>query len=270
MPPRRIAPPVSVELQTESGRRLPVYQKGGQSYVLGDLGERYSIRVTNPTSRRVEAVVSVDGLDVLDGKTASTSKRGYILEPYGSVTIEGFRTSLENVAAFRFSSVDDSYAGRTGSARNVGVIGVALFSEKPAPPIVARPYSKPRPAPRSPTVGDGAEARGRAEAPAPSSAPAAPPKGNARESASRQAPTTQRPGLGTEFGEERYSPTRYTSFERVSQTPYSVIQLRYDDRAGLLARGIELSPRPRPTEVDLRDRAEPFPSDSFAKPPPAR
>jgi len=68
-------------------------------------------------------------LDVVDGLPASTGKRGYLLEPYSTLQIEGFRRSREQVAAFRFAKVKDSYAARTGSDRNVGVIGVALFRE---------------------------------------------------------------------------------------------------------------------------------------------
>jgi hypothetical protein len=85
----------------------------------------------NHSGERLEAVVSVDGLDVIDGREASPDKRGYLIEPYGSLVIDGFRTSEAQVAAFRFGSVGDSYAARsTGSARNVGVIGVALFDER--------------------------------------------------------------------------------------------------------------------------------------------
>jgi hypothetical protein len=57
-------------------------------------------------------------------------KRGYIVPPHGDVRIEGFRTSLDNVATFRFSSVDGSYAGKKGKTRNVGVIAVAIFEEQ--------------------------------------------------------------------------------------------------------------------------------------------
>src|SRR5690606_38241739 len=42
--------------------------------------------------------------------------------------------SLSDVATFRFSSVDNSYAGRKGKARNVGVIAVAIFEEAAPPP----------------------------------------------------------------------------------------------------------------------------------------
>jgi hypothetical protein len=39
---------------------------------------------------------------------------------------------MDQVAAFRFGSVRGSYAAGKGGERNVGVIGVALFSERGA------------------------------------------------------------------------------------------------------------------------------------------
>lgn len=100
--------------------------------VRGRHGARYSIVLRNESAHRVEAVVSVDGLDVLDGRAASYGKRGYILAPHQTITIDGFRTSENTVAAFRFSSVANSYAAlRHGDTRNVGVIGLAVFDEAP-------------------------------------------------------------------------------------------------------------------------------------------
>ena len=121
---------VFISLLDEYGQSLPAYHVGGRAYVLGQPGRRYSIRIENRSPYRFEAVVSVDGLDVVDGREASLSKRGYIVGPGGSTTIEGFRTSTSQVAAFRFGAVGTSYAAQTtGSARNVGVVGVALFAE---------------------------------------------------------------------------------------------------------------------------------------------
>src|SRR5690606_39130566 len=107
-------------------------------YVLGAAGQRYTVRVSNPTARRVEAVLSVDGLDAIDGKTADLRKRGYVVPPYGELRVDGFRVSTQQVATFRFSSVASSYAGRKGQARNVGVIGVAILAEREAPQIITR------------------------------------------------------------------------------------------------------------------------------------
>jgi hypothetical protein len=75
-------------------------------------------------------VATVDGLDVIDGQPGSFEKRGYLVAPWSTVEIDGFRRSEDEVAAFRFGRVRDSYAAKRGSDRNVGVIGVAVFQER--------------------------------------------------------------------------------------------------------------------------------------------
>ena len=124
------APEVSVELRGEGGSALPTARVGERYFVTGQAGERYAIVVRNHSGRRLEVVASVDGLDVLNGKEASVSRRGYVVSPYESLEIDGFRQSQGSVAAFRFGSVGDSYAESKGAARNVGVIGVAVFGER--------------------------------------------------------------------------------------------------------------------------------------------
>ena len=105
------------------------------SLAQGEVGQRYMIELVNQSSNRFEAVVTVDGLDVIDGRRGALSKRGYLLAPFATVDIDGFRQSLDEVAAFRFGSVRGSYAAQKGSDRNVGVIGVALFAERGATPV---------------------------------------------------------------------------------------------------------------------------------------
>jgi hypothetical protein len=127
---------VKIGLRDESGRLCPGFVAGKRDVVVGQAGHRYVIMVHNNTDRRIEVVLSVDGLDVLDGKQASFDKRGYILDARGDLEIDGFRQSLDTVAAFRFGSVRGSYASqRHGDTRNVGVIGVALFNERGAMPF---------------------------------------------------------------------------------------------------------------------------------------
>jgi len=113
---------------------LPAYKSsywGGKRFVQGSKGGRYKLVVKNRCKSRLEVVLSVDGLDVMDGKTASFRKRGYIVDPGETVEVEGFRTSADAVAAFEFSGVGASYANlRHGDTRNVGVIGLAVFTEK--------------------------------------------------------------------------------------------------------------------------------------------
>jgi hypothetical protein len=144
--PVKLRAPYDVQVLRDNGEALPTYGQKDRFYVQGNANERYIIRISNPTDRRVEAVVSVDGLDVIDGENGDLRKRGYIVPAYGETRIEGFRTSQADVATFRFSSVSGSYAGQKGKARNVGVIAVALFEEQAAPPeqiIVGRPEPQP-------------------------------------------------------------------------------------------------------------------------------
>ncbi|MEY2485296.1 MAG: hypothetical protein QOH39_944 [Verrucomicrobiota bacterium] len=122
---------ISVGLKDQSGRFLPGLIVGDRWFVVGEEGRRYSIVVQNRIDLRLEVVLSVDGLDVLDGRKASLKKRGYVIAPHSQLVVEGFRQSTETVAAFRFSSVRESYAHeKYGDTRNVGVIGVAIFNER--------------------------------------------------------------------------------------------------------------------------------------------
>ena len=121
---------VSVRLLDAMGRPLPAFEVASRDYVLGENGQSYSIEVQNHTGERIEAVATVDGLDVVDGEPGSFMKRGYVVGPFDTLQIDGFRRSMDTVAAFRFGSVRNSYAATKGKARNVGVIGVAFFHER--------------------------------------------------------------------------------------------------------------------------------------------
>ena len=121
---------VTIAIRDANGESLEAVRAGDRTFVIGQAGQRYSIVLTNHTSHRFEAVGTVDGLDVINGKPGTFDNRGYVLLPFATLEIEGFRTSTAQVAAFRFAAVADSYAAQTGSARNVGVIGMAFFSER--------------------------------------------------------------------------------------------------------------------------------------------
>jgi hypothetical protein len=123
---------ISVALVDDSGRTLAGYHANGRALIVGNDGDRYHIAIRNGTTARFEIVASVDGLDVIDGKPADPNRRGYIVDPHGTLVIDGFRTSDSSVAAFRFGRVEDSYAAQTSGDRNVGVIGLAIFSERGA------------------------------------------------------------------------------------------------------------------------------------------
>lgn len=243
----------SLTLVDESLRPLPTFDHQGRTYVLGKQGERYLLLVKNRTARRIEVVASVDGRDVIDGKPSALPKRGYLVSPYGELTIDGFRLSGSAVAAFRFSSVENSYAARMGDAQDVGVIGVAVFPE--AAPRRERPEEL--------SLGDAA---GKKAEGAPSAAPQRSSDGATSSSAAGE---ERRKGLGTGFGEEHPSQVEEVPFERASGRPASVLSLRYDDRPGLIALGIDVdSGTVSSRDRALREKAEPFRRDDcYAEPP---
>lgn len=137
--PSSAATLVSFSVRDQSGRLLPGVGVGDRWFVVGDEGRRYAIVVKNRSNVRLETVLSVDGLDVLDGRPASWQKRGYIIAPRGTLVVDGFRRSLDTVAAFRFSPVRESYAQeKYRDTRNVGVIGLAVFDEEGSSPFTGR------------------------------------------------------------------------------------------------------------------------------------
>ena len=117
-------------VESRTGQVLPVYRHRGELWVAGRPGANYSVDITNRTGARILAVVSVDGVNAITGKTASAAPDdGYVLNPWQNWLIAGWRKSNSQVATFYFSESDASYAARTGRPQNVGVIGVALFRD---------------------------------------------------------------------------------------------------------------------------------------------
>lgn len=196
-----------------AGRSLPVYEHHGRYYVAGEPGHRYELRIRNRGATRLLAVASVDGVNVVTGESAAPHQTGYVIDAWSSVAINGWRKNLDEIAAFYFTSVEDSYAARTGRERNVGVIGVAVFAERSR---CCGPYLERQ---RSPSES--------AESTAPSE------KSNAR-----GAYAPREPRLGTGHGGRERSPAEYVDFRRDSRTPNETIVIYYDSRKNLLARGV--------------------------------
>ena len=210
---------VDVYDRTEA-RALDVHRHRGRQYIVGTPGHEYAIRIRNCSDRRVLAVVSVDGVNVVTGETAAPGQSGYVIEPYGYVTIEGWRKDLERTAAFYFADPGDAYATRTGRPDDLGVIGVALFRE------------------RAPAWSPPAEAVSAAPPAAARQESAADAKASTRtyESGAGAAP------LGTGHGRREWSPAQRVEFERASTRPDQRVALRYDRRENLVAQGV--LPRP--------------------------
>jgi hypothetical protein len=165
--------------------------------------------------------------------------------------------------------VSDSYAAKTGNAREVGVIGVAIFPERWYPPPRPPPLYPSPPAPWNGGPRDDLEGpqRGNSAPRSEQGMPAQAPHPSPSEPLAHK--SAERPGLGTEFGEPVSSQVTEVPFERALQRPDVVIGARYDDRDGLVALGIEVDGNAM-TEAHLRRDAEPFPvvERGYAAPPP--
>ena len=141
---------ISFSVIDDRGRILPLYRDGQTYYLSANDGQSYQLRYSNTSQQTFEIVASVDGLDVLDGSQASRSKSGYVLRPFSSFAIEGFRKSNSAVASFTFSKPEDSYAANSdhGSIHNAGVIGTVIYALK-APEGDAKPINKYAPPPNA-------------------------------------------------------------------------------------------------------------------------
>ena len=134
----------SVDLYDRTEQRtLPIHWHQGKAYVVGAPGNEYQITVRNTAGQDVMAVVSVDGVNVVSGETASPTQSGYVIDRWQQMDIAGWRKSLSRTAAFYFTSLGDSYAARTGRPNHVGVIGAALYRRKPDPVSTAPQWSAP-------------------------------------------------------------------------------------------------------------------------------
>ena len=261
-----VAAPFDVQVYDRTENRfLPTYEFRGRTYIVGKPGNEYALTLRNQSGERLLAVASVDGVNIVSGETASPSQTGYVLSPYQSAEIKGWRKSVSHTAAFYFTDHDNSYAARTGRPNDIGVIGVAVFRERRAPPP---PILYPQPRPWNDRGDDY-----RSNAPGSASGPGVPYKDSGAASADSAPPPSAAPyaqqsesfrrqekSLGTGHGRPEQSQTRYTDFQRASSQPDRVITIYYDTYSNLLAMGVPVwrdddgyagrNPHPRPFPRD--------------------
>jgi hypothetical protein len=232
-------------IDRDTGNVLPTYRSRGEVWVAGRPGARYSIMVQNYRGQRLLAVTAVDGVNVISGETGAWGQSGYVLSAGESYEITGWRKSDAEIAAFNFTSAGRSYAERTGRPANIGVIGVALFLERPArvPQYEARDRE------------DAARAR---QSPLASSltSPSPAPKSEEVQPYTNSVPAEK---LGTGHGAREASYVQNTQFDRLSSTPNEVIKIRYDSFENLVAMGVV------PSRPAWRAGPNPFPDSTSPK-----
>ncbi|MEO6021533.1 MAG: hypothetical protein ABIP64_00115 [Burkholderiales bacterium] len=216
-----------------AGGELPIYQYNGKYFVAGKPGNEYQITLRSQSQRDVLGVVSVDGVNVVNGDTAAVNQSGYVMSPYQQTEIKGWRKSTDRVARFYFTELPDSYAARTDRPDDVGVIGVAVFRRKIEEPEYhyydPRDDQSSRGAPGNMRrYGDGE--RGMEQKAQPQHAPSV-------DSYRSQIPQPD-DKLGTGHGRSERSKVRQVEFERESSRPNEIINIYYDSYQNLVAAGV--------------------------------
>lgn len=222
----------AVEVRVVSDRKgvLPLYPVDSngrgdtyRAYLEAERGEKYGIRIANRTGRRIGVVVAVDGRNIISGKKSflRNRERMYILGPYETAVYDGWRTARNTVNRFYFTEPGDSYAAAFGDRSAMGVITVAVYREKHAPP--GRSYRERE------SGGKAGDDRSMAGEPAPGVPTGAERKG--------LAPQAREESAGTGFGEERHSPSIRVHFDperRVAERHF----LKYEWKDTLCRKGI--------------------------------
>lgn len=133
-----------------NGHNCKQYNHEEKCFIEAKENSEYEIEIKNNNYFRVLAIVSVDGLSVISGKSAGKNNdSGYVINSYDNLKIKGFRYSNDAVGAFKFTLKEDSYAASKGnnSEKNCGIIGVKIYDElvKPQPIVIEKPIYIDRP-----------------------------------------------------------------------------------------------------------------------------
>ncbi len=209
---------VDVQIVNQRGQPFADYPIAPQSrsneqraYLEAVPGARYAVRVTNTSAQRVGLVIAVDGRNIVSGKKSKlrSSERMYVLGPYQSATYRGWRTGRDRINEFYFTNDRDSYAGAFGDYSAMGVVAVAAFRDRVAPPRYA----------------DQPIARGHSK------------RGDSELGSSRDSAQSGKSAPGTGFGDQRYAPSYHVSFDAQRQAASKTF-IKYEWRESLCVMGI--------------------------------
>jgi hypothetical protein len=246
------------------GQDVPLYPSprwDGRRYFEAQHGREYAVTLRNTTGERIGVLISVDGLNVITGQRSAlaSGESMYVLDPWGSATIRGWRTSLDDIRRFVFVDEERSYATRTGQANgDLGWVRVLAFRE--SRPLTWRDeryrINEPAPAPQAAPEAKGGDDGATRE----NGAPRAARKDAAGLAGEVHQKSEDESNPGTGWGQAGYDPVRTVEFYAETR-PLDRITLRYEYAAGLRALGIIPNrPLDRTTQ---RDRGE----LGFAQPP---
>jgi hypothetical protein len=249
--PRPAAPGGRVEILVD-GVPQPAYGARGAWYIEALKGRPYAIRISNPYPVRVAVALAIDGLNSIDARhTAAAAARKWVIEPYGTVTISGWQTSLSDARRFEFTTEARSYGARLGMTADLGVISAVYYRERvqylaQEVPVAVRgrvgsDEAGARAGAESGRAGEAA-AKGRPDMPAPAPASAAPANDGY---------------AATGIGGRIDHAVREVALD-LEDTPALSVAIRYEYRAELVRLGVLPALPPPDAAMDRRERAKGF------------
>ena len=241
---------LSVQVEGRAASLYPAADGSGRYYLEARAGSRYALTLANRTGERVGVVLTVDGLNAISGERDAARGRMYVLDPWQSTSVQGWRTSLQDVRQFTF--IDERAPTPRGPARPTRRwAGSRWPSTASAARTCARsprrPRSRPGPTRSKSRTGTAHEPRH------PPLRPRLRPR--TRRGAPRRAEGKARSFPGTGWGDRAHDPVVLVSFDPES-APCERVTLRYEYRSALVALGILPPPVPR-DRLWQREHAEP-------------
>ena len=245
---------VSVSVEVD-GAPVPLFwapDGSGRWYLEAREGSAYAVTVANRTSERLGVVIAVDGLNVISGERqrwpswwgGSDPGRMYVLQPWGAATVQGWRTSLNEIRRFTFVDEEISYAARSGKTTSkMGWIEIAVFRERERDALLGLSRKNRASAEEKSGARDEATASGRAGDAEVGRAPSGEDDGPAR----------SYPGTG--WGPEADDPAVVVEFEP-ERRPSQRITLRYEYAQTLVTLGVLPRPRHGGDRLAERERGE--------------
>ncbi len=240
-------------LNAKTNQPMNLYSYNSEIYLAGNHGEPYYIKICSsnpyyyqyPNGRNMN-IVSVDGLNVINGKPAGYNQPGYVLNNDGSCNvIKGWRKNLNEEAQFVLTDSTQSYANRSNqNINNVGVIGIASFKEKVYPPAPMLEIPIGGSTHRYSNMEESSQKGATQDA--------------ARATSSAEPMMKQESKLGTGHGDRVQSQATRTDFEKASDKPYRVTKVYYDSYKNLEEKGVIRKATQMPN---------PFPDSGFAPDP---
>jgi hypothetical protein len=242
------------------GSRLPTYAARGALYIEALEGREYEIRLRNPYPVRVAVALSVDGLNTIDARrTTAAEARKWVIEPYGTITISGWQTSMTHARRFEFTTEERSYGAWLGTTKDLGVISAVCYRERVPERLLSAAQGGP---PRS----EAPAAAGRADAKAiPAGEAGAPPSpSSGAEPASRAQAAAVEEYAATGIGRPTDHAVRQVHLDLESR-PAAAVSIRYEYRSQLVRLGVLPARQADLGPLDRRERAKGF--DAFCPEP---